>query len=227
MVYDSSRTIDLDNVPLDGGVLLRVTYLSNDPYLRIKMSAPQKGKWAVSCVPLTLCDPYLTFVCDQVPQFTLGQPYVELFLCCYYYADLDRLDNFGIGRVVRSEDSNFKPGDHVSGFLSMFILEHMSKARPQLSSHRIRRIRGRPWRRAAKARQPGGHPLVSLLGRRRDARTDGVLWVQGVRQGQEGADHLDYHRCRCCRIVSVSFIANVLRVLYQLLSQSPYPACET
>ncbi|KIY67772.1 NAD(P)-binding protein [Cylindrobasidium torrendii FP15055 ss-10] len=81
-VYDTTRSIDLDTVPLNGGVLLKVTYLSIDPYMRNKMGAPQEGKWAA-------------------PQFTLGQP----------------LDNFGLGRVIRSDDSNFKPGDYVYGFL--------------------------------------------------------------------------------------------------------------
>ncbi|KAI0087955.1 alcohol dehydrogenase [Irpex rosettiformis] len=36
-VYDESETIDLENVPLDGGFLLKVLNVSVDPYLRGKM----------------------------------------------------------------------------------------------------------------------------------------------------------------------------------------------
>ena len=37
VVYDESETIDLDNVPLEGGVLLKMINFSIDPYLRHKM----------------------------------------------------------------------------------------------------------------------------------------------------------------------------------------------
>ncbi|KAL6300893.1 NAD(P)-binding protein [Sparassis latifolia] len=36
-VYDTSQTIDLENVPLDGGVLIKTLVLSSDPYLRGRM----------------------------------------------------------------------------------------------------------------------------------------------------------------------------------------------
>ncbi len=36
-VYDESETIDLENVPLNGGFLVKVLVLSMDPYLRGKM----------------------------------------------------------------------------------------------------------------------------------------------------------------------------------------------
>ncbi|THU97165.1 alcohol dehydrogenase [Dendrothele bispora CBS 962.96] len=36
-VYDASSTIDLETVPLNGGVLVKVLYLSADPYMRGKM----------------------------------------------------------------------------------------------------------------------------------------------------------------------------------------------
>lgn len=35
--YDDSESIDLDNVPLDGGLLLKVLVISIDPYLRGRM----------------------------------------------------------------------------------------------------------------------------------------------------------------------------------------------
>ena len=37
MVYDESHTIDLDNEPLHGGVLVKLLALSIDPYLRRRM----------------------------------------------------------------------------------------------------------------------------------------------------------------------------------------------
>ncbi|KAI0750179.1 NAD(P)-binding protein [Daedaleopsis nitida] len=39
VVYDQSETLDLDNVPLEGGILTKVLVLSIDPYLRHKMQA--------------------------------------------------------------------------------------------------------------------------------------------------------------------------------------------
>ncbi|KAF8902159.1 alcohol dehydrogenase [Mucidula mucida] len=36
-VYDASQTVDLDNVPLNGGILIKTLVLSIDPYLRGKM----------------------------------------------------------------------------------------------------------------------------------------------------------------------------------------------
>ncbi|KAM5544815.1 hypothetical protein V8D89_001713 [Ganoderma adspersum] len=40
VVYDTSKTIDLENVPLDGGILVKVLVLSIDPYLRRMMVGP-------------------------------------------------------------------------------------------------------------------------------------------------------------------------------------------
>ncbi|KIY65408.1 alcohol dehydrogenase [Cylindrobasidium torrendii FP15055 ss-10] len=40
-VFDENRTIDLENAPLNGGVLLKVLVVSNDPYLRGKMRDPK------------------------------------------------------------------------------------------------------------------------------------------------------------------------------------------
>ncbi|TBU55126.1 NAD(P)-binding protein [Dichomitus squalens] len=41
IVYDESETIDLDNVPLNGGILVKILALSIDPYLRRKMIDPK------------------------------------------------------------------------------------------------------------------------------------------------------------------------------------------
>jgi NADPH-dependent curcumin reductase CurA len=40
-VYEhDAETIDLDNVPLNGGVLVKALYLSVDPYMRNRMRDP-------------------------------------------------------------------------------------------------------------------------------------------------------------------------------------------
>ncbi|KAG9096882.1 hypothetical protein FRC07_010865, partial [Ceratobasidium sp. 392] len=39
-VYDTSEEIDLDNVALDGGILVKALYLSVDPYFRGRMRDP-------------------------------------------------------------------------------------------------------------------------------------------------------------------------------------------
>jgi len=45
-IYDVSQTIDLDNAPLEGGVLLKLLVLSIDPYLRGKMRSPDKKSYS-------------------------------------------------------------------------------------------------------------------------------------------------------------------------------------
>ena len=46
IVYDDSETIDLENVPLNGGFLLKTLELSIDPYMRGRMRAPgSKGSY--------------------------------------------------------------------------------------------------------------------------------------------------------------------------------------
>jgi len=37
LVYDTSETIDVDSVPLKGGLLIKVLELSADPYMRTRM----------------------------------------------------------------------------------------------------------------------------------------------------------------------------------------------
>ena len=47
-IYDSSRTIDLENVPLNGGFLVKTLYLSVDPYMRGRMRKPEIESYSVS-----------------------------------------------------------------------------------------------------------------------------------------------------------------------------------
>ncbi|KAF8157829.1 alcohol dehydrogenase [Crassisporium funariophilum] len=53
-VFDGSQKIDLENVPLNGGFLLKVLELSVDPYMRGRMRDPKKDSY--------------------VPAFTIGEP---------------------------------------------------------------------------------------------------------------------------------------------------------
>jgi len=41
VAYDTSQTIDLDNVPLYGGFLVKTLELSIDPYMRSQMRDPE------------------------------------------------------------------------------------------------------------------------------------------------------------------------------------------
>ncbi|TDL20587.1 NAD-P-binding protein [Rickenella mellea] len=52
--YDDSQTIDLENVPLNGGFLVKILYLSIDPYMRGRMRAPTTKSYS--------------------PPFTIGEP---------------------------------------------------------------------------------------------------------------------------------------------------------
>ncbi|RPD53531.1 NAD(P)-binding protein [Lentinus tigrinus ALCF2SS1-6] len=53
-IYDGSQTIDLENVALQGGFLVKVLVLSIDPYLRGRMRAPEKKSYNP---PFTLSEP--------------------------------------------------------------------------------------------------------------------------------------------------------------------------
>ncbi|KAJ7206293.1 hypothetical protein GGX14DRAFT_522436 [Mycena pura] len=53
-VYDTTQTIDLENVPLNGGILIKVLILSVDPYMRGRLRAPEVKSYS--------------------PPFTLGEP---------------------------------------------------------------------------------------------------------------------------------------------------------
>ncbi|KIJ92846.1 hypothetical protein K443DRAFT_647825 [Laccaria amethystina LaAM-08-1] len=45
-VYDTNQTIDVENVPLDGGFLLKTLELSIDPYMRRRMRHPEKKSYS-------------------------------------------------------------------------------------------------------------------------------------------------------------------------------------
>ncbi|KAF9266127.1 alcohol dehydrogenase [Marasmius fiardii PR-910] len=81
-VYEENAAIDLDNVPLNGKVLVKTLALSVDPYLRSKMRDPKEPSYQEA--------------------FVLGEPLYSL----------------GIGKVIRSENKDYKPGDYILGVLN-------------------------------------------------------------------------------------------------------------
>ncbi|KAG9316282.1 alcohol dehydrogenase [Chiua virens] len=85
-VFDSSQTIDPDNVPLNGGVLLKTLVLSLEPYVfaRMKPFMPNRHR--------------------------IGEP----------------LEAYGIGVVLRSENSAFQVGDHLHGLYPFreYLVQH-------------------------------------------------------------------------------------------------------
>lgn len=46
-VYDATDIIDLENEPLNGGILVKTLVLSVDPYLRGMMRAPESKSYTV------------------------------------------------------------------------------------------------------------------------------------------------------------------------------------
>jgi hypothetical protein len=59
-VYDTTRTIDLERVALDGGVLVKLLDLSVDPYLRGRMRSPEVKSYSP---PFALGAPCVVFLC--------------------------------------------------------------------------------------------------------------------------------------------------------------------
>ncbi len=49
-MYDERETIDLDAVPLSGGILVKTLALSIDPYLRGLMREPDVSLYCVRCL---------------------------------------------------------------------------------------------------------------------------------------------------------------------------------
>jgi len=57
-VYDTTETIDLETVDLNGGILIKVLELSIDPYLRGRMRAPTAKSYSP---PFALGEPLVNF----------------------------------------------------------------------------------------------------------------------------------------------------------------------
>ncbi|KAF8552842.1 NAD(P)-binding protein [Imleria badia] len=90
--FDGSQTIDMDNVPLNGGVLLKTLVLSLEPYVLAGMrpGLPLQERTIVSAS----------------------------FAGCFTHLKSfsHRVRGYGVDVVVRSEDPAFQVGDYLCGF---------------------------------------------------------------------------------------------------------------
>ena len=73
-VYYESETIDLENVPLKGGFLVKTLVLSIDPYLRGKMRDPSVPSYSVS--------PTCLFPVTPMPTSTSATVYPRGIVSC-------------------------------------------------------------------------------------------------------------------------------------------------
>jgi len=121
-VYDDSQTIDIDNVPLHGGILLKTLVLSIDPYLRGLM-VPSGHSYAVRRLP---CPAWsfshyqrydrLDFLSESRAFDIIPAPYWSYALIGF---DPLSINSFGVGVVLRSECPQVKAGDHLYGRIRM------------------------------------------------------------------------------------------------------------
>lgn len=126
VVYDAGQTIDLENVPLGGGILLKTLVLSIDPYLRGRMRDSSIKSYSVSH-------------CHWKPMQSVVLIIRDLWLACFpagtavrvvpvsklhseYNMWFARLENYGVGIVIRSENPAFNARDHVYGTLREYLL---------------------------------------------------------------------------------------------------------
>jgi NADPH-dependent curcumin reductase CurA len=77
--YVKDRTIDIDTVDTQGGIVTKNLVVSIDPYMRGRMRSAEKKSYS--------------------PAFELNQP----------------LSNFFVGKVVKSDNTNFQVGQYVYG----------------------------------------------------------------------------------------------------------------
>ncbi|TCD71607.1 hypothetical protein EIP91_007354 [Steccherinum ochraceum] len=105
-VYDTSETIDLDNVPLNGGMLFKILVLSIDPYLRDKMRGPDSDAGESA--------------------YKLGKP----------------IEGFGVGEILRSENSQHPAGSHLVGW---FPFQQYWVGNSVQYSYPVAPMKGVPW----------------------------------------------------------------------------------
>ncbi|KAJ7830640.1 hypothetical protein B0H14DRAFT_2806749 [Mycena olivaceomarginata] len=122
-VYDTTQTLDLETVPLNGGFLVKTLVLSVDPYFRGRMAPAEKKSY--------------------IPSFQIGAP----------------LDGYGIGVVLRSENSAVDSGKYIYG-PSFFHQEYT--VFPDLGALQIiEKHPGLPWTvYLGAAGMPGGTAFV-------------------------------------------------------------------
>jgi len=98
-VYDVSQTIDLDTVPLNGSVLIKVLVVSIDPYLRGRMRAPEVESYSP---PFALHQPLHNHGIGVILRTDSSNPAFEpgthiyglLDFAEYFIPSIDRLKRF-------------------------------------------------------------------------------------------------------------------------------------
>jgi len=106
-VHDTSQTIDLERVALNGGFLVKTLVLSMDPYIRGRMRDPK--------------------VKSYIEPFNPGEP----------------VQNFGVGVVLRSENSAVKVGEHIYGLFP--FQEYVIVNEPLMLQRTLKNEEGLPW----------------------------------------------------------------------------------
>ena len=78
-MYDSSKTIDLENVALNGGFLVKTLVVSIDPYLRGWMNGPEAKTYVVR-VPLIFFGSLLKHEVYSPPLISESRESLSFFL---------------------------------------------------------------------------------------------------------------------------------------------------
>ncbi|KAF7971147.1 hypothetical protein HWV62_21956 [Athelia sp. TMB] len=112
-VWDESQKIDLENVPLNGGFLLKVLVVSIDPYQRGRMRDAAIKGYTVSqnhshtiIYAHTKSSPHTSSASRSSPNAIALSVLTDT---------VNSLSNFGVAVVLRSENPAFKKGDHLYG----------------------------------------------------------------------------------------------------------------
>jgi hypothetical protein len=121
-----TETIDLDNAPLNGGFLLKTLVLSIDPYLRGKMRDPKIKSYSVSSSPMYSLV-LLINTTFSLASLSASRTCIDNYSRGYLaHRLMDRIYNFGVGVVLRSENNAVKVGQHLYGIYSMFLFQPFS-----------------------------------------------------------------------------------------------------
>lgn len=123
LVQDTTQTIDLDNVALDGGILVKVLDIVLDPYMRISMRDEHVKGFAVRDTSASCRSSHAADTCMiPLPMFiaslqtwatvsTISLAFGAAFSDIHHAPD--SLSNYGISKVLRSEHPNYKAGEYV------------------------------------------------------------------------------------------------------------------
>jgi NADPH-dependent curcumin reductase CurA len=120
-ITDASEKIDLDAVPLNGGVLVKTIALSIDPYMRGCMRPEHIKSYVVRfTLSSSLSASWVNLPLNSRPSSLDNRGYRMSKLVDIVLTRVLRIMNGGVGKVVRSENSKFKQGDYVYGTLGEY-----------------------------------------------------------------------------------------------------------